>query len=275
MTKKKEGKTEEKKTEQKQEPPMEEGRLDFRCNAIVLQSIMNSIGEITDDAPFKISKDAITTTVVDAAHVAMLTLRIPARNFYHGRSDDVVNKSIQYDVNRDFEASFDVAEIKQGFLRILNPADKVTGYITPTEIYLKTDHLNKSFSAIEGVPEPKCPAFDNKLIFKIPEFLLPTFVKAIGEKEYVQITSGKDGIRGEIYGYATDERPLNFLFTKVAQDVEAKCLYSCDYLKKIFNATGNIDVKLKMDTDVPCTITTEYLDGGEAIALLAPRIESD
>ena len=271
MSKKKEGNNKEEKKEESED----EARLDFKCNASVLQSMMNSIGEITEEAPFKITQDAITTTVVDASHVVMLTLRIPKRNFYHGRSDDVVNKSLQFDVSRDFGVAFDVSEIKQGFMKILNPTDKVTGYITPTEIFLKTDHLNKSFSAIDGVQEAKCPDFQNKLTFKIPEFLLPTFVKAINEKEYVQITSDDDGVWGKIFSDASDERPLNFLFTKVKQEAKARCLYSCDYLTKIFKATGNIDIVFIMDTDVPCTIKTEYLDGGEAIALLAPRINSD
>jgi hypothetical protein len=132
MTKKKEGKQQEEKTETK-ESPMEEGRLDFKCNAVVLKTMMDSIGEISDEAPFKITQDAITTTVVDASHVAMLTLQIPARNFYHGRGDDVINKQIKYEATGDFTASFDVSEIKAEFLRILNPSDKVTGYITPHE----------------------------------------------------------------------------------------------------------------------------------------------
>lgn len=274
MTKKKEGKKQEEKTEQK-EQPTEEARLDFKCNGYVLQSIMNSIGEIHNEAPFKITKDAITVTVVDVSHVAMLTLEIPARNFYHGKSDDVINKQMHYEATGDLTACFDVEEIKQDFVKILTPTDKVTGYITPTEMFLKTDHLNKLFSSIDGVTEAKAPKMENNTRFKIPDILLPTFMRAISEKEYVEIHAGKEGIWGKIHKDTNDERPLNFLFTKASQDHEAKSLYSCEYLTRVFKATGQVEIIFQMDTDSPCVITTDYLDNGKATCLLAPRIESE
>lgn len=250
-------------------------RLDFRCNGIVLQTFLGSISMIHNEAPFNITKDHVSTTVVDESHVAMLTLEIPARNFYHGKPDDVINKQILFNATGDFTASFDVEEIIQDFVKILRPEDKVTGYITPTELFLKTDHLHKSISAIDHVYEAKIPSFENNTRFRIPNILLSTFMRAITEKEYVELHSGKDGIWAKIYKDTNDERPLNFLFLKTPQPTEARCLYSCDYLTRIFKATGVTEITFQMDTDAPCTITSEYLDGGKATCLLAPRIESE
>ena len=246
-------------------------KWEFRCFSGLLKKLVSRVEKLETEIKITIGKDGISTKVVDPAHVALVNLEIPKKDFYTGYS--AVNKSVDYKVKDEFDIGIDIGRLDRKFLKLISEYDYVTGYIIGNMLYLDTDDVHSKITLLDtaGMPDPKMPDLEFEVNAKVDSSNLGILMKATGDtSDYLTLIADEKGLYSII---EDDEDNIKIDLTKDVKG-KGKALYSCDYFGNIVGGIGS-KVNLQFSTDQPIKITGDVYDSGKFEYLLAPRIEGE
>lgn len=272
-------------TEKKQKKPEQKPKKvnkpqkrlwEFKCNAGLLKSIVKKTIPICNEIPISIKKNGLEIKVVDPAHVAMVVLTVPRRDFYIGNS--CVNKEVEYNVKEDLEIGIDLEKLERT-LKLFDRTDRITGYIENNKLNLVSEYdgriRHKRISLLDtaGMPQSEIPKIEYSINAEVKGSELSTLKKAIDGEDYVTLIA-KGDLKAVI-----DDGEDDFKMT-LAKEVtgKGKANYSSDYLTKIIGVFGDsfyYSVDMAFNTDNPIKLEGKVGDSGTCTYLLAPRIESE
>lgn len=243
----------------------------FQCYSGLLKKLINKVKMLNTEICINVDKNGISTKTVDPAHVAMVYVSIPKKDFYTGHS--AVNKEVGYRCREPFSFGIDLEKLGKT-LKLMSEYDYITGYIQNNRLYIDTDKIHKKISLIDtaGLPEPKIPEMKFDVKAEIGSGDVELLVKGTDEIcDYLTLISDKTGL----YSIIEDEE--DSLKIDLSKDVKGngRAVYSTDYFTNIVKGIGYSRVKFEFSTDHPIRITGEVYDNGEFLYLLAPRIESE
>lgn len=248
----------------------DEKKWQFKCYSGLFKKLIARVGQLYNEIELNISKEGISTIVVDPAHVALAKLDIPKKDFYTGHS--AVNKDVSYKVKEEFSIGIDLDKLTKT-LKLMNNYDYVTGYVLGNTLYLDTDRIHKKIQLLDtaGIPNAKVPNLKFDVKAKISSSDIGLLMRAVSdETEYLTLIS--DG--KELYTIIEEDE--DNLKIDLSNNVKGKgkALYSCDYFGNIVSDIGS-KVIMEFSTDQPVRITGDVYDSGKFEYLLAPRIESE
>jgi len=267
-----------KKAEQKgksvkksQKPKKDEKLWQFKCYSSLLKKLVKRVMPLSNEMKLNITKDGISTITVDPAHVCMVTLEIPRKDFYIGNS--CVNKEVAYGVKEDFEIGIDLDKLDKT-LKLFTQFDYVTGYVQNNSLYLDSDKIHKKIKLIDtfGLPDAKMPKLEFDVDAEISCDDIALLMRACDNSEYLAFIADKTGL------YVVIEEDEDDLRIDLSKEIlgKGKALYSSDYLKGIVNGLSQWNkLQLQYSSDSPMKLSGDVYDSGSFNYLLAPRIESE
>jgi len=96
---------EKEKPKQKKEPKL----WKFQCNAILLKNIVSKIIKVDNEVMINLTKNGLSSNVVDPAHVLMVSLDVPRKDFYTGNT--CINQQVHYKLFEDMEFGIDITKL--------------------------------------------------------------------------------------------------------------------------------------------------------------------
>ena len=243
---------------------------EFKCYSGLLKKLVHRVKPISDEFKLIIGKEGISTKIVDPAHVAMMHLEIPRKDFYTGNS--AVNKNVEYIVRKEGVELGLSADKLDRTLKLFNEYDYVTGYVQGNSLYLDTDKIHKKIQLLDArvMPNLIVPDISFDVEAKIGSSEMSLVQKAISDQEYLTLIADKTGL------YLIVDEEEDSLRVDLSGDVKGtgKALYSCDYFSNLIGSGGHSTI-LEFTTDQPVKITSGLCDTGNFMCLLAPRIEGE
>jgi len=252
----------------KEEKKPEEQKLDTTSKAGILKEIVNICGTIVTDLKIKITKDKLSMTAVDAAHVAMITIDIKKEAFeeYHAT---------------DFDIAIDLTKMAD-VLKLASGNDDVRMYFDEdsNRLVFVIDNLTRKMALVdtEGLPDPKIPNLELPGKVIIPTSELAKALKASASlTDHISITVDKEKLT--LFAEGDVDTVDLVLLKEDLLDLEAdekyRSIYSIDYLSYILKGKAS-EILFRLGTDNPLKAEYQFADGnGEVMFLIAPRIESE
>lgn len=234
----------------------------FEAEKKLLQEFTKTALSLVDETVLRFDQDGLHANLVDPAHVAMIQAHVPPSAF---KSWQVPPLGGQVLLDVDRLAKF-VGLAKQSIhVELTGPTTMVAGFGNLTRTFKLGDPAS--------VPSPKVPDLNLPARVSVPvEDLLDVLGASGAVSDHVCLTVNGNGFRVTAEG---DTDTVTMPLGHVAQQGEAKSLFSLDYLVKIVKAAPRKgSVTLDLGVDYPVRIT--WLASGVTYsALLAPRIEAD
>lgn len=257
----------------KSRPKVKQGEKlwEFTCYSGLWRKFIGRMKTITDEVKITVNSEGISTRSVDPAHVCMVDMAIPRKDFYKGK--DCINKNIGYKVKEEFDMGIDVDKL-ENTMKLIDHYSPFTGYVQDNNLYIDTEKIHKKITLVDtfGMPDAKIPEIEFDVHADVKASDLALLVKACGASDYIRLESDGKEIWGTIF---EDEDETKI---KLGKDVKGKgkSLYSTDYFAGILHGlTAHKTITLDFGTDNPIRIRGEVYDSGTFEYLLAPRIESE
>lgn len=235
----------------------------------VLKEAIDVLSTIADEGKFNLTKDGITTKVVDPAHVAMLDLTLNKKAFEEYKADECT-------LGIDIDKLKDVIKLAGSgeTVEIRHDEDK-------NRLILNIGNITRRMALIdtEGVSEPKVPSLTLPALLIINTDEAKRGVKASEPvSDHVELKASPDGFEMTAKG-DTDTVILklhNDLLEKLDCKETVRSLYSLDHLSKMVKTVSSPNIGLHIGNDHPIDMDFDIADGnGHVRFLLAPRIESE
>lgn len=244
----------------------------FMCkiDASVLKEITKVISTINSEFKLKVTKEGLTTRIIDPAHIAMIDLNIKKEaTEEYGYIDDL---DIGIDVDKlntilKTAKKGDVVKIK--YNNELNTLDVTIGFITRSMGLIDT----------EGMPDPKFPNLELPAKIVINSRDLNEAIKACSNvSDHLTLFANKEKFRifakGDVDKVNVEiEKDLLHELTSYNQ---FSSKFSIDYF---YNMSKNIKkdqlVTLKINNENPLQMEFKINQWVEIKYLLAPKIEND
>jgi len=265
-------KTKDKQKKIKSKPKVKQGEKlwEFTCYSGLWRKFITRMKTITEEAKITVNSEGISTLTVDPAHVCMVDMKIPRKDFYKGR--DCVNKSIGYKVKEEFDMGIDIFKL-ENTMKLIDHYSPFTGYVQDNNLYIDSEKIHKKITLLDtfGMPDVKVPKLELDVRADVKASDLALLVKACDNPASDYITLESDG--KQIWGTIFEDEDETKI--KLGKDVKGKgkSLYSTDYFAGILHGlSGYKTVTLEFSTDNPIKITGEVYDSGNFEYLLAPRI---
>lgn len=268
-------KIKEKQKKIKSRPKVKQGEKlwEFTCYSGLWRKFIARMKTITDEVKITVNSEGISTLSVDPAHVCMVDMTIPRKDFYKGK--DCVNKTIGYKVKEEFDMGIDVGKL-ENTMKLIDHYSPFTGYVQDNNLYIDTEKIHKKITLLDtfGMPDATVPKLELDVHADVKASDLALLVKACDNPASDYITLESDG--KEIWGTIFEDEDETKI--KLGKDVKGKgkSLYSTDYFAGILHGlSGYTTITLEFSTDNPIQIRGEVYDSGTFKYLLAPRIESE
>lgn len=259
----------------KSRPKVKQGEKlwEFTCYSGLWRKFIARMKTITNEVKITVNSEGISTLSVDPAHVCMVDMAIPRKDFYKGR--DCINKSIGYKVKEEFDMGIDVDKL-ENTMKLIDHYSPFTGYVQDNNLYIDSEKMHKKITLLDtfGMPDAKVPEIEFDVRADVKARDLALLVKACDNPASDYITIESDG--KEIWGTIFEDEDETKI--KLGKDVKGKgkSLYSTDYFAGILHGlSGYTTITLEFGTDNPIRIRGEVYDSGKFEYLLAPRIESE
>jgi len=244
---------------------------EFKCYSGLLKKLINRVKMLNTEIKINVDQKGISTKVVDPAHVAMVYISIPRKDFYTGHT--AVNKENGYKCREPFDFGIDLDKLSKT-LKLCSEYDYLTGYIQNNSLYIDTDKIHKKIGLLDtaGMPEPKIPELQLDVKAEVSSSDIGILIKASDETcDYLSLIADKTGL------YSVIEEDEDNLKIDLSKDVKGngRAIYSTDYFSNIIKGIGYNHVTLEFSTDQPIQISGDIYDTGSFMYLLAPRIEGE
>ena len=268
-------KTKDKQKKIKSKPKVKQGEKlwEFTCYSGLWRKFIGRMKTITDEVKITVNKEGIRTLTVDPAHVCMVDMSIPRKDFYKGK--DVINKNIGYKVKEEFDMGINIDKL-ENTMKLIDHYSPFTGYVQDNNLYIDSEKIHKKITLLDtfGMTDVKIPKLEFDVHAEVKTSDLMLLVKACDNpaSDYITLESDDTEIWGTIFEDEDETR------IKLGKNVKGKgkSLYSTDYFAGILHGlSGYKTVTLNFGTDNPIQIRGEVYDSGTFEYLLAPRIESE
>ena len=267
---------EKEKPKQKKKTVEEQPRLwEFKCNTILLKKIVSKIIKVNDEILIKLTKEGLSANVVDPAHVLMVSLDVPRKDFYTGNT--CVNQEVHWKLFEDMEFGIDLAKLDRTLRLTSHGSDRLEGWIEGNFLHIKGESFHKRIKLLDtaGMPQAKVPDLKLGIKAEVKTGELAKLKKALDLTDMVSFVA-KDGLKAII---EDDDDDLTINLCK-KDDVTGtgKAIYSSDYLNMLLDGFGGSwfeTVTILFDTDNPMKLEGKAGMTGNCMYLLAPRIESE
>jgi len=248
---------------------------EFECNAILLKKLVNKIIKVCNEVLIKLTKEGLSTNVVDPAHVLMVNVEIPRKDFYTGNT--CVNQEVHYKLFEDMEFAIDISKLDKTLKLTGYGTDQIKGWIEGSFLHIKGDSFHKRIKLLDtaGIPQAKVPDLKLGIKAEVKTGELASLKKALTETDAVKLIV-KDGVKAVIED-DDDDLTIN-LCKKEDATGKGKSIYSSEYLNVLLDGFGGSwyeTVTIEFDTDNPIRVKGEAGMTGHCMYLLAPRIESE
>lgn len=255
----------------KSKPKQGEKLWEFTCYSGLWRKFINRLKTISNEIKIVVDENGISTLTVDPAHVCMIEMHIPRKDFYKGR--DCINKSIGYKVKEAFDMGIDLDKLDKT-MKLIDHYSPFTGVVQNNNLYIDSEKIHKKITLLDtfGMPDVKVPKLEFDVRADVKARDLALLVKACDDpvSDYITLQSDGKKIWGTIFE-DEDETKID-----LGNDVKGtgKAIYSTDYFAGILHGlTGYKTVTLEFSTDNPIRISGEVYDNGMFEYLLAPRVE--
>jgi len=271
----------------------------FKLKGARLHSFVKAVGAIADECRVIVNEKGWTTKQVDPAHVAMISVGIPKKDFdewdapFEHIDLDQIEIGLDLDELNAYIKRCKFHEPKKGepysvsMLELVFMANDVStgeGDLKKTEpkvtkIVLRTYNGETTISPVdtESMSEPKVPSLKlpSKAVFAADELgrFKAFLANAKGITDYIML-SNRAGERELMASCESDRTKANAKLQSgngIMRE-SAKSLFPLDYLGNIVSALPNMEIGLEIGNDYPMVLTCPGID---ATYMLAPRIESD
>lgn len=242
--------------------------LELKTTTEKLLEILNILNAIGDEALFNITELGITSTIVDPANVALVSVEIPSEYFDEYKADEIM-------------IGLDLVKIITN-LSATNKNEPVIIHYDSTsqKLNIKTGNYNYNFSLLDpkSIRQIQVPQISMDTTAEVPVQEIQKIIKALSKLEettVVNISKEKKEI-SFISSSTTDTAKgtiTSDIMTKLPTG-SAKTTYSLDYLIDIFKTIKTETVNLEMDTDKPIKINFKLPSSAIVSFMLAPRIEN-
>ena len=259
----------------KKKKAVENNLWEFECNAILLKKIVSKIIKVNDEVLFTLTKEGLSSNVVDLAHVLMVSIDIPRKDFYIGNT--CVNQEVHYTLFEDMEFGINIAKLDRTLRLTGHGSDRLKGWIEGNFLHIKGESFHKKIKLLDiaGMPKAKIPELKLGIKAEVKTGELAKLKKATETEDSVKLFV-KDGLKAVI---EDDDDDLTINLCK-KDDVTGtgKAVYSSDYLNILldgFSGSWYETVTIEFDTDIPIRVEGKAGMTGNCIYLLAPRIGSE
>jgi len=268
---------EKEKPKQKKKTVEEQPRLwEFKCNAILLKKIVSKIIKVDSEVLINLTKEGLTSNVVDPAHVLMVSLDVPRKDFYTGNT--CINQEIQWKLFEDMKFGIDLAKLDRTLRLTGHGSDRLEGWIAGNFLHIKGESFHKRIKLLDtaGISTTKVPELKLGIKAEVKTGELAKLKKAISENDESVKLIVRNGLKAII---EDDDDDLTINLCK-KDDVTGtgEAIYSADYLNTLLDGFGGSwfeTVTIEFDTDNPIKLEGTAGMTGNCMYLLAPRIESE
>ena len=238
--------------------------MKFTISTAHLKAVASVIGSVTDTAKVTMDAEGMSIIAVDAAHVSMVGLRIPATSLrgWEPDTDQIgMNIATLTSIVRLMDADTVDVTVEGGFITF------EFGHLTR-----RTAQLDPSVMAT-----PKIPGLKMGTEIKGPAKNLADAIRSMGSVDSDAISIAVNGTGFGIGTYTlTDELKFEDADGPVfkVSGPPAVSLYPKEYIMDGFKAIpSSTTVTMSLDTDYPIRI--DFTDGEmDGFFLIAPRVEA-
>jgi len=237
----------------------------IEINSEDLRAILKSLSAIYDEGIISLTKDGLSSKIVDPANVCMISIDVPAIDFEKYKIESNTELGFAFDKTMSF---IDGAKNETVLLELNNKklTIKYSGF-EYTQTTIEPSTLRAS---------PKIPELEHDVNIEIPTKILSKNIKACTKIDnFINFQMLNDVFTMWSKGVSTKvnidiENPL------IRKSATAMALYSIDYLQDIAKGLSHTsDVCILLSTDFPIVFESTICETGTISYLLAPRIDSD
>lgn len=240
-----------------------------RTKADTLKELVTIVSTLVDEAKFSITPDGVQLRAVDAAHVAMVDLRLNKEAFEEYKAEDS-------------DLGIDVAKLDQ-FLRLAKAGEAVdiVNDEEKRKLNVSVGNTTKRMSLIDttGMSEPRVPTLNlpAKVSLKIED--ISQGIKASESvSDHIALTATKEYFEMVCEG-DTDQVQMKLMKDQLIElecEEKVKSLFPLEYFSNMVRAVpSQSKITLNLGNDYPVKIEFQIAGGnGSVVYLLAPRIES-
>ncbi|MDX1612265.1 MAG: DNA polymerase sliding clamp, partial [Candidatus Thermoplasmatota archaeon] len=201
--------------------------MSFRavCKADVVKSVIDSLSTLVDEAKFEISAEGLTVRAVDAAHVAMVDLRLSKGAFKNFEAEDR-------------ELGLDIDKLKDT-MRLAGADDEVEFEIEEEgRMTVRFGNLVRRMSLVDtsGMTDPKVPDLNLPAVITLPAGELDRGIKAAeGISDHVALQATEDGFELSASGDmdSVDLTLTEEVLQEITVEEDVRSLYSLDYFSNM------------------------------------------
>jgi proliferating cell nuclear antigen len=283
---------EEKKSEpvvEKAQPPAEEKAAKkpsalksvvMKTRVSVLEMYLKPLQSLTDEAVLEFSKQGVSSSVVDPAHVAMATATL---------SSDSPGVFDSLKVEGTVEVGIDLAKVKE-FLNCVKSDAEVEVWTQGLDLMFRSGNLTRRMRATETesfsrpkMPNVKLPGMASVL----PEELIRAIKAAEVLSDHISIEIQPGALRlkaaGETDSMTMDlSKDVDDVSVEVEGGATVRSLFPLDYFAHMVkSATSRVTLRIgndylvKAEWNPSITVGDKTVVIGRVLYLVAPRIESE
>jgi proliferating cell nuclear antigen len=232
---------------------------------------MSSIGEIIDEALFKITKDGIGMTAADRAMVAVVDFRMNSKAFD------------SYDVDSDQTVGINITNLIT-VLKRAGAGDKLTLNMKDDklEVVIEGDSRRRFLVPLIEIRAEEIPPID-QLEFASKVIIKPAILQngiddaeIIGDSVIFDVNSSRFSMlaEGDVSRAELElDKGNESLIELAAGDKSVRARYALDYLKKMVKASKVADsVTIEYGQDYPMRISFTAADKLKLNFVIAPRV---
>ena len=235
-----------------------------------LKGLVNIISALVDEVKFNITPEGMTLKAVDAAHVAMIEMKVDKGAFESYYADDC-------ELGLDLDKIKSVLKLASGveFIRMEQNANL-------GKLIFKVGNITRSMTILDtsSMSDPKVPDLHLKAVAGVSVDELKRGISAADSiSDHITLRLNPERFELSCEG-DTDSVSLSLdkgMLADLSADEEVCSMYPLDYFSNIIKAVPNGTViNIELDSNYPMKIWFDMADNHVSVNyLLAPRVESD
>ncbi|MBO4798449.1 MAG: DNA polymerase sliding clamp [Candidatus Methanomethylophilaceae archaeon] len=235
-----------------------------------LKGLVNIISALVDEVKFTLTPEGMTLKAVDAAHVAMIEMKVEKEAFIRYHAEDC-------EIGIDLDKLKSVLRLASGVDVIRMEQDAEKG-----KLIFKVGNITRAMTVLDtsGMSDPKVPDLHLKASIGISSDELKRGISAADTiSDHVSVKATPERFILSCEG-DTDSVSLSVgkeSLAELSTDTEVCSLFPLDYFSNIIKAVpGGTVIHIELDNDYPMKLLFSIADRHVLVNyLLAPRIESD
>ena len=259
-------------------PPRPPRRFEFRADARTLKAFVAQLDHLVDEVRVHLTGDGWHVLAVDAAHVAMVDLRLDGMDGFERRAEGIGR--IDYGI----AFGMDMTKLKEALRLAKKDAEVGVTLDLPDpdekdRITVEIGPIMRTMAVVDtsGMADPRVPTLNLPATVTIPATDLLEATKALESiTDHVRLTVTREGLtvlgEGDVDKASLVFRPADGCEVEMSGDEQHTSLFPLDYLQAFLKSVKSEKVVLRLGTDYP--VRADWDGATRGTYLLAPRIEN-